>query len=112
MTHLLMNLGRRDAGNSANAKLLYGRMVEWQTQLTQNQSPKGLGVQVPLRLPLMKKILSLLLLASLLLSGCVSAPPREVFIEKVIVVHEYPATIWNFGISRDGGYYRHGPWRK
>ena len=29
MTHLLMNLGRRDAGNSANAKLLYGRMLEW-----------------------------------------------------------------------------------
>lgn len=72
----------------------------------------GVGVQVPLRLPIfMKKISSLLLLASLLLSGCVSAPPREIIIEKVIVVHEYPPTIWNFGIGRDGGYYRYGPWR-
>jgi hypothetical protein len=30
-------------------------MVEWQTQLTQNQSLKCVGVQLPLRLPIMNK---------------------------------------------------------
>jgi len=28
MTHLLMNLGRGDAGNSANANLLYGSVAQ------------------------------------------------------------------------------------
>jgi len=60
----------------------------------------------------MKSIL-LAVSALLLLSGCVSAPVyREpVVVEKVIVVHEYPATIWSFGLGWHGSYYRRGPWR-
>jgi hypothetical protein len=63
----------------------------------------------------MKKSLLLLSLAltSLLFSGCVTVPaPREIVIERVVVVHEYPATIWTFGLGWHGSYYRHGPWRR
>ena len=58
-----------------------------------------------------KLLVSALLLA--LLSGCITGPViREpVTVERVIVVHEYPATIWTFGLGWHGSYYRRGPWR-
>ena len=62
----------------------------------------------------MKSIL-LAVSALLLLSGCVSAPVyREpVTVERVVVVREYPTTVWSFGWGWGwhGGYYRRGPWR-
>ena len=60
-----------------------------------------------------KILVSALLLS--LLSGCISTRViREpASVERVIVVHEYPTTVWSFGFGYGwhGGYYRRGPWR-
>jgi hypothetical protein len=42
MTHLLMNQDCGDAGNYRQC-FTFGRVVEWQTQLTQNQPRKDCG---------------------------------------------------------------------
>ena len=70
-----------------------------------------------------------ILLASLMLAGCYTAPvnppPKVVIVDKdgkpvnpppqVIVVRErpyyYPDVSWHIGIGFGRGYYRPGPWR-
>ena len=111
-------------GSSPSVPTNFAPVAKWPgNSLQKNHIPVQVRSGAPINI-FMKSIL-LAVSALLLLSGCVAVPVyrapyvyREpVVVDRVIVVPQYPTTVWSFGYTWRGGYshgpyYRGGYWRR